>query len=125
MTVVVAAMAASGEHRARNHQQESYDKNLLHGKHPSTLRFPADRCGYTNVPKEKRCEVAAGTGWAFTCLRALSKKPAWAVTETDAGRAKRVTQTKQENLRGAETLALFIWEVRADSTVAELLRPLL
>jgi hypothetical protein len=34
--VVVTAMAAGGEHRSCKHQQESYDKNLLHGKHPST-----------------------------------------------------------------------------------------
>ena len=60
--VVVTTMATCGEHWARNHQQESYNKNLLHGKHPSTLRFPADRCCNTNVPKEKRGEVATGAG---------------------------------------------------------------
>jgi hypothetical protein len=56
MTVVVAVMmvVTGGEHWARERQQENDCKNLLHGKNPSTLRFPADRCSNANVPKEKR-----------------------------------------------------------------------
>jgi hypothetical protein len=79
MTMVVVATVPGGEHRACKHQQESYDKNLLHGKHPSTLRFPADRCCCTNVPKEKRVKLRREPGELSRACGPL------AAIETDEG----------------------------------------
>ena len=85
MMVVMAMMVvvSSGEHRTRKRQQQNDSKNLLHGKNPSTIRFPADHCSDTNVPKEKRLGIAASAGWAFTRLRPFEDTVA--VTTRDGG----------------------------------------
>ncbi len=72
--MVTAVVIPSCEHWACKHQQENCCKNLFHGKHPSTLQFPADRRCDTNVPKEKRGEAAVEAGGTFTRSRPFWKR---------------------------------------------------